>query len=477
MSALALKSLALPRIASLDLRAPIEVKEGSSVITPSGWTGAANSYGMMLYAAEITPRMAWLLYETVGTLAKVVDLIADNVAMLDPLVLLDGKPAPNPDPVLKFLGKPGLNRDRIQLIREITIQHLLTGTAYLASYGNIKYEPEVLDVLKSMYVQPMHFGSYPEAYVYSEASQLMKRFDKLGGRDYRWIDSNGLAELTPIYAMDGQRRGIGRSRLAAIQRDVELRLKGTEHNTSVMDKGARPSALVNFRSGLTFEQAKDVGAQVNRDLGGTNNAGKVIVTGGGDMQFEQLSMTPKDMDWSNLQKITDDAITARFNVPPTLFNSDAQTDNNYETAWNMFYDNAVLPEFKTIWGGIARCLSYRLGMDISFKHDATTNNILFRQISARVRDLKGANIVTTNEARQELGKEPLAGGDYIYGTGFEQPLEQDVYDELRDMPTIAPPVSRDQAEANAQIGKTPEGPRGESRDKAPKRDSKSVWFT
>lgn len=458
---------ALTRFGAWLRPARVEVKD---VQTPASWTGAVGGYGMFLAATEITPRMAWMLYENVGTLAKIVDLIADNVAGLDPLVYLDGKPAPNPDAVLNFMARPGLNRDRVRLIREMVVQHLLTGTCYLASYGNIKYQPEVFDVLKSMYVQPVHMGGYPEAYIYSESPSMMRRFERVGYRDYRWIDAMGLSEVTPIMAMDGTLRGIGRSRLSAIRLDVELRLKGTEHNTSVMDKGARPSGVLSSKQGLTNEQAESLMSQAKSSLAGSRNAGGILVTGGAELSFTSLSMTPKDMDWANLVKLCDDAIVARYNTPPTLFNSDAQTDNNYETAVMQFYDNAVLPEFATIWGGIGMALSNRLGMNISFRHDPTKNNVLFRQIASRVQDLKGSQIITTNEARADLGKEPLAGGDFIYGTGMEQPLEQDVYDSLRDMPAVAPPISRDDAEANARIGKD-DGPRGDGREKAPKRDS------
>jgi len=462
---------ALARISSLDLRPVVaqpqhvEVKAAITE-TPASWTAG---YGLFLTPTDITPRMAWMLYESVGTLGKVIDLIADSVASLDPVVFVDGQPAPNPEPVLRFLAKPGFNRDRVRLIRELVVQHLLTGTTYLCSLGNIKYEPVALDVFKSMFVSPVAItGHVPESYIYSEGS-MTGRFERQGARDYRWIDAMGMSELTPILAMDGQRRGIGRSRLSAIRTDVELRLKGTEHNTSMMDKGARPSGVLNAKGGMTAEQAQDLLGQARTTLGGSRNAGGILVAGGMDLQFTQLSMAPKDMDWSNLVKVTDDTIVARFNVPPTLFNSDAQTDNNYETAWTQFFDNAVLPEFRTIYAGIAQMLSFRTGLDIEIRHDPTKNNTLFRQISARVTGLKSANLITTNEARQEIGKEPLVGGDYIYGTGMEQPLEQDVYDSMRDMPAVAPPLPPGAADGSE--GKPERAP------KAERTEGKNVWLT
>lgn len=423
---------------------------------------AVAAYSMFLSPSEITPRNSWLLYENVAPFAKVVDLIAANVAGIKPLIKIDGEPAPNPLPFQKFMSRPGYNRTMRRLIHEITVQELVTGTAYLASYGNVKYEPGALDVLKSMFVQPMHFGGYPTSYLYSEAPQLVKRFDRDGNRDYRWVDETGMAEVTPIYTMDGNRRGIGLPRLSAIKMDVELRLKGTEHNTSVMDNGARPSGALNLKSGITFDQGKDIQAQIRQEMAGSQNAGKFFVFGGGEAEWLQLSMTAKDMDWVNLIKQVEASIVTRYNVPDTIYNSESQTQNNYEVAWHMFYDQAVLPQFEVIWGGIAQLLSNRLQMDITIEPDTLSHNILARQAATRAADMYQKGLTTRNEARAMIGEEPVQGADLFMG---EMPMmpggEDDAFSDDAGQPKL-------------------DGPKkdGEKRPKAEAaRDEKRVWFT
>lgn len=421
-------SNALTRISSLDLRSVIREHQELSQLHPVGYGYAAESkaavpapvnaqpvnpaYALFLSPQEITPYYAWLLYQNVAPLAKVVDLIADNVAGLDPLVMVDGEPATTPNKLTAFLSNPGWNRTRRRLIKEMVIQELITGTCYLCTQGNVEYDPARLDIYKSQYISPVQgVDMWPATYLYNEGTRS-DIFQRLDGHNMRWISQTGMAELTPIYSIDGNRRGIGLSKLTAIKADVELRMKGTEHNSAMMDNGARPTAIANFKTGFTPEQARDVGRQIRNDLAGSQNAGKVLITGGGEMQFEQLSLSPKDMDWSALVKFTEDAIVQRFNVPGPLFNNEAQTDNNYETAWNMFYDNAVLPEFDVIWSGIGRMLSERAGAEITFKHDALTNNILARQAAARANDLHGGNLITTNEARTIIGYQAMPGGDF-----------------------------------------------------------------
>ena len=424
-------------------------------------TQMAGIYGLFVAQTEITPRYAWALYENVATLAKVVDLIADQVAGLRPLFLSNGLPvAPAAEKALnQFFGRPGFNRDRRRLIKELAVQMLVTGTGYLAAYGNPRMSPAALDVLKSMYVNPLQgSGMWPSEYNYTEG-MLNKYFTIVGASDFRWIDENGLAELVPIYDMDGTRRGIGLSRLSAVKMDVELRLAGTEHNTSLLQNGARPTGALSFKEALTVEQREDIKLQLREGMAGTRNAGKMFVFGAGEAEFLQMSQSAKDMDWSNLVKLVEDAIVARYNVPITLYNVSAQTDNNYETAWMQFYDNSVLPTFDIIWGGIARLLQDRMGVDLSVKHDTLANNTLAKQAANRATQLKSGNLITTNEARTLIGYEPIIGGDII-----SDPLGQPMEDYFTD--------PAEPGEARARIA----GPPRPEPVPDGKPDEKRVWL-
>lgn len=467
---------ALARINALDLR---EVITHQAPVSPFGMGGPAATktavsppinatmaaaYSMFLSPTEITPRHAWLLYENVAPLAKVVDLIAANVAGIKPLIKIDGELAPNPLPFMRFMRRPGSNRTMRRLIHEMTVQELVTGNCYLTAIGPADKEPAALDVYKSFYVSPVIMGDmWPQSYIYAEGSRS-NHFERFGGRDFRWIDEKGFVpvEVVPIYTMDGNRRGVGLPRLSAIKLDVELRLKGTEHNTSVMDNGARPSGALNLKSGITYEQGKDIQEKIQAELGGSQNAGKVLVFGGGEAQWLPLSMNPKDMDWVNLIKQVEASIVTRYNVPDTIYNSESQTQNNYEVSWHMFYDQAVLPQFEVIWGGIAQLLSNRLGMDITIEPDTLSHNILARQAATRAADMYQKGLTTRNEARAMIGEEPVQGADLFMG---EMPMmpggEDDAFGDDAGQPKLDGPKKE-----------------GEKRPKAEAaRDEKRVWFT
>lgn len=383
-------------------------------------------YSMFLDPQEITAVQAWLLYKSVSPLAKVIDQIADEVASLVPMVKVNGEVIDG-HPVLKFLARPGKNRTRRRLIKELTVQYLVTGTAYLQVLGNASAPPLALEVIKSRNVQPiLGADMWPRSYNYAEGTQTAV-FEADGARDPRWIEgSMQLSEIVPIYDMDGDSRGVGLSRLNAIKNDVELRYKGVQHNASLLENGARMSGHLAFKENLNEEQRQAIQEMLQDRTTGLNT-GKVFVTYGGEADFNQMSQSAKDMDFGNLVKLVEDAIVTRYNVPVTLYRTDAQTSNNYSIAWKMFYNGAVLPTFEIVYSALAHMFTERLGEEIEIVHDALTNAVLAEQASSRSTQLFGAHLISRNEARSIAGYEPVLGGDTIYGPLGEQPVAEDFF--------------------------------------------------
>lgn len=412
---------------------------------------------MFLNPSTITPSQAHLLYLNVAPFAKIVDLIADNVASLMPLVKIDGKPVDG-HPALGLLNRPGFNRTRRRFIKEATVQYLVTGTAYVQSYGNVGAFPVALDVLKTKNVThfPGH-DNWPLSFMYSEGQRTVNFERDPNPRDPRYLDiTTGFTELIPIYDMEGDYRGIGLPRLNAIRSDVELRLKGIQHNSSLMDKGARLSGVVSYKESLTVEQQQAISEQWRAMAQGANNAGAVLVTAGGEFDFAQLSQSAKDMDFIKLMNIVEDAMASRYNVPVSLFRTDAQTNNNYETAWNVLYDQAILPTFDVIYSGLAAMFSERLGMAIEIVHDALTAPILARQASGRARELFAAQLLTRNEAREIIGYEPVLGGDTILAPMGLVPIGEDMFTQVDEA------LGKDRLDARrerlAGVGAKPKAP-------------------
>lgn len=389
---------------------------------------------------EITPWQAWALYKNSSAFAKVIDLIADEVANLEPLVEINGEVDPE-HPIQAFLKNPGYNRDRHRFIKELAVQYLVTGTGYLIAYGNVAQRdvPILLDIPKSHHISFFQdFDMWPRDYMYAEGTvtQNFSR-DRSNPRDLRWfgVEASGmqtpgmapLSEIIPIYDMDGDKRGVGLSRLNAIKYDVEMRLKGIRHNSALMDNNARPSGVVSIKETVDEDQMRAMEADLNSKMAGPGNAGRIFVFGGGNMEFTALSQNAKDMDFAKLIEIVEDAIVARYNVPITLFRTTAQTNNNYETAWRYFYYLAALPCFKVIYGGLSQYFSRRLGVSVNIKHDELSNPVLLEQAIKKATALYNAHLTSRNESRTMFGYENVLGGDTIYGSISDVAQAEDYY--------------------------------------------------
>lgn len=405
----------LPRVFGRGAPQPPERKSAVSAPISATLVGALDdfySYGGP--GAIIPPFLCWRLYKSVATLAKVVDLIADQTARIAPIVTVDGEPDPT-HPLNLLLAKPGYGRSRRALIKELAVQQLISGTGYLHAIGLVDRPPQALDVIKSHFVSPVQGSDmWPARLIYAEGSRHTNfERDASSWLDMRFTDGR-LNETVPIIDVSGDIRGIGLSRLQAVRADLDLRLRGIEHNANMLANGASPGYAAVWKENLSPDQAEDVREQLRVELAGTRNAGRIAVLSGGEMDLKPLSLSARDMDFSNLARLTDDSIVARYNVPITLFNVQAQTNNNYATAWEMLYDNAVLPLFDVVYGGIARLASNRYGQEIAIEHDPLSNSILAAKAAARAKELYSANLITRNEGRKIIGYEPTIGGDVFF---------------------------------------------------------------
>ncbi|MDX2308070.1 MAG: phage portal protein [Hyphomicrobium sp.] len=389
-------------------------------------------YGLFAgMSGDITPQQAWALYKSVGTFAKVVDLIADQVAALVPVAKVDGEIVDGHAAAL-LLAKPGFNRDRRRLVKEIAVQVLTTGTAYVHVVGNVRRMPLSLDVLPTRHATVIEgTDGWPDQVMLNEPRRTLRFAREMVRADFRWLDGL-VGEIVPVYDIAGDIKGVGLSRLQAVRADVELKMQGLVHNRSLMQKGARLGGVLSFKNALTPDQREQIMADFRDSAQGARNAGGVLITGGGEADFTSMMMTPRDMDWGALVKAVDEAIVARYNVPTTLFAVEAQTFNNYEAAWRAFYDNAVLPTFAIVYGALARTLSHRLGEEIELVHDELTANVLAKQAIEKADSLLSGGMITKNEARMIVGYEPMAGGDNILDMPGLVPTYTDLFTGFGD---------------------------------------------
>jgi HK97 family phage portal protein len=164
-------------------------------------------------------------------------------------------------------------------------------------------------------------------------------------------------------------------------------------------------------------------------MSGASKAGKKIILEA-DVEYIQTGMNSKDMDFKEAQLMNARYIAMALGVPPQIINlaGNDSTFSNYEQATLSFYQDTIIPMTQTIINALNRWLG------VYYKKDGVYLDIDYASISAldytrREKDkaaieLKGAGIISTNEARLRIGEEIYDNaGDKILVSGANVPLE------------------------------------------------------
>lgn len=345
-------------------------------------------------------------------------LIADNITSID-FAIYDKKRDEfiYDHPLLVLLNRPNPFTSGDLFLQEIVYFYKLTGNYYLNIVGNSK--PVELNTLKpsNLTIEANTKDGYAEIYKFQTGNSSIeyKRDDKK-----RFIASNKneithLRTFNPNYSSNNL---TGVSSLTACELEISQYLLANIHNNSLLKNGARPSGILSFKgdtNSLTQEVIDNVKKVVKEKLQGSNNAGEVPFLGG-DFTWQQLSESVKDMDFATLNKRNAETIYNALKIPLPMVSPDNMTLANMESAKLNFYDNNILPLFKTICCFLGDSLLPRYAnsenLVLTFD-DATIEALEPRRMSNLEKRVK-FNIETINELRALLGQEALAtGGDTV----------------------------------------------------------------
>lgn len=204
----------------------------------------------------------------------------------------------------------------------------------------------------------------------------------------------------------------GLSPLSVSRRIIDMDNATVEWNSSLVDNYAAPSGFLQVIGEVGRDSMRRIGSRLRRYFSGYRNAGKPFVTQG-EMQWTQLGLNPKDMDFIDSRKMSREEICAAFGVPPQIVGiQDSSTYNNYSEARQSFYQDTVLPTVEKVVSGLNHKLAVLYGDNVVIGYDRS--EIAALQESAKLiyeRVSKVQNVITINEQRQMLGFEPIDGGD------------------------------------------------------------------
>ena len=265
-------------------------------------------------------------YKSVPWVYAAVKKRADSVASVplkvQSLVNNEWVDAPT-HPLQRLLNNPNQDFDYGEMMR-LFVTHLdLAGNAYMfKTRGGRTNQPQELWPLLPQYMTVLSgVDRLIGGYEYSQNGRTQYASDDIVHAAYTNPDSLFLGQ-SPLQAAA---KAVDTDNDAAAWQKVSMQNRGV------------PDGLLSFDTDeLTEEQYAQVKEQINKDYTGSGNARKPWVMSKG--KFQQMAMTPVELDFMATRNFTMDQICAVYGVPREMINgmgdaNRASGDNVRKTFW------------------------------------------------------------------------------------------------------------------------------------------------
>lgn len=380
---------------------------------------------------QLTPRESFTFYQQVSAVKNAIDIIVDEFCSIVPRVW-DTKTKEWVDnhPITELLKQPNAFENGSTVLRSYVINYLVTGNSFLVQTGELTKPPmEIYNKSPMDVIIHRANDGYPLNYQLSNingsivfdrvnTSTISREVsDRLG--EFRFIDSTMAREISQVKTFNpsiNSNSGMffGLSPLSAIFYEIKQFIESNVHNWSLLKRGGRPSGALSVEDELTDDQFQRLQAEINNAIAGSENSGRPLLLEKG-MQWIELAVNNKDMDFEGLKKILIQAIYNQYKVPLPLILPDTMTLANYDSAKISLYDNAVLPLTKYLYATLTQFVLKRYpdSEDLILAYDPHDIPALEMKRITSVKEMAQIGVLTTNELRTKLGYEMIEGGDEI----------------------------------------------------------------
>ena len=230
-------------------------------------------------------------------------------------------------------------------------------------------------------------------------------------RTYPVVAGTGESEVLHWKTFNPMSRHRGMSPFAAAAFDVDIHNAGSEWNKALIDNDTRPSGLLTSEAtNITGPQRKEIAQSIKEVEDGDRS---YLILGNG-LKWQQLGLSPKDLDWMGSKGVTANSIASSLGVPGQIIGlPGSQTYANYETALLVFYENTVIPLAKAYIAELNAWLVPKYG-EQKLKIEINTDDIEALEPRRRERweSTAKADWITPDEKRIRTGFDPI--GDPAY---------------------------------------------------------------
>lgn len=208
---------------------------------------------------------------------------------------------------------------------------------------------------------------------------------------------------------------VGMSPIAYGAQSIGIGLAGSDKTSRLMSNGAKPTGAILTPKWLKKDQRDDIREEMDMLVNGDD--GDMPVLEGG-MSFEQISLTPEDLELIDIRKLAVEEACRYFGVNPILiFSTDSSTTwgSGIEQLVEGFHKFGLRPYLERIEESARIHLLQRHEWD-EFEFEFKTKDLLRASYLQRVTSNKDrimSGQASLNQIRLEEGDAPDPNGDFL----------------------------------------------------------------
>lgn len=329
---------------------------------------------------------------------RAVNLVAKAVANI-PFALMRGDERLAEHPLLTLLARPNPKLKGENFLYNFVGYYLIAGNAYGLKVGPDGGAPKELWLLRPDTMQ-----------VIEGMDGLPAGFEQqLAGKKQRF-DAGSVLHLKTFNPLSDW---YGLAPLEAAAMAVDAHNESSRWNLALVQNGGTPSGVLyqdEADAPLTDAQFDKLKSEIENQYTGAVNAGRPLLLEGG-LKWQDMGLSPKDMDWASAKNMSAREIALAFGVPPQMMGvPDAQTYANYAEARQSLWEDTVIPLAYDIAQELTNWLvpdfaegTARGKQPLKLTLDLDDVPALAAKRAAKFDRIAGASFLSDDEKRKALG--------------------------------------------------------------------------
>lgn len=189
------------------------------------------------------------------------------------------------------------------------------------------------------------------------------------------------------------------------------------YNKKFFKQGGKMSGVLETEKHLDDATFKRLKAQMENDYMGVDNVHKIPIFEAG-LKYKDVSQSMKDIEFSNLRRLSRDETLGAFLVPPILVGlvEGANYANSYEQK-RTFWQETMIPKLKKFANTINNKICPAFDSKIYYEHNLSVIEALAESDDTRTRldiDSIRNGLLTINEVRERRGLKKVPWGETYY---------------------------------------------------------------